>query len=345
MSLPRVTLYQKLGKGAEGAHHFARIMNQLIYADDKEMGREVITSSDASGDYKGVDLISVEKIPYNNRKQYIGYQFKFFPSPLNADQRKEIKKSLEKAIEKFPEIHQWVLVVPESFNKADSEWFQKLAKEYENPNEIRISGHFVISPPGDKKYVDVSYIGHVGIANMMLKHPDIGEQYYDEIAEKRNGNLVLTKVSVDTENTNWQRISGYNAFSIRPYHDDNKRSNELIFDFQFINNSDFIYHLHQIEVIIENVWTKLKGISLDEILISIGTIEFQLDFTKKINTIDLSKILGGPLIFKPKSSKRFNLHLLKFAKDCPGNMAELKFEFVFNNMRISSDIIGLDFLN
>lgn len=344
MSIPKVSLYQKLGKGAEGALHFARIMDQLINAYDREMGREVITSSDASGDYKGVDLIAIERIPYNNRKHYIGYQYKFFPSPLSKNQRQEIRDSLKKAVEKFPEMNQWVLVVPESFNKSDSEWFQKLSKEYENPNEMRISPYFVISPPGDKKYVDVSYIGHTGIANMMLENPAIGEHYYDEIADKRKGNLVLSKISVDTENTNWQRMNGYNAFIIRPYEDNNEKSNELIFDFQFINNSEFIYHLQQINVIIENVWTKLKGISLDEILISIGSIEFQLDFTKKVNTIDLNKVLGGPLIFNPKSSKRFNLHLLKFTKDCPGNMAELKFEFVFNSMTISSDIIGLDFL-
>lgn len=343
MPIPKVSLYQKLGKGAEGALHFARIMDQLLYADERERGREVFPSSDASGDYKGVDLISKENIPYTDRKIHIGYQYKFFPSPLSKNQRQEIKASLRKAIDKFPEMDNWVLVVPESFNKSDSEWFQKLAGEHSNPQRLGFLPHIVYSLPGDRKYIGISYIGHTAIMNMMMKHHTVGKLYYEEIAEGRRGELFLSKIGADTVNTNWVPIPEYNAYRIRPFYGEGKKSNELIFDFFFINNDDSIYHLHEINVIIEKVWKEMKGVSIDQILTSVGTIEFLLDFEEKINRIDLTKELGGPLVFQPKSSKRFNLHLLKFRENCPGNMAKLTFEFIFDSKRIISDTIGLDF--
>jgi len=80
MSIPKITLYQKLGKGAEAAHHFARIMDQLLYAEDSEKGRLPKATDDSAGDYKGVDFITKIRLPYRNFYLYKGYQShsKFF---------------------------------------------------------------------------------------------------------------------------------------------------------------------------------------------------------------------------------------------------------------------------
>ena len=156
--------------------------------------------------------------------------------------------------------------------------------------------------------------------------------------------MVLFGNTVDTDHTNWWR-SGDDplTFKIRESNHKNKKSNELIFDFQFINNIQLIHHLQQIDVIIERAWSELKGIPLNEILMSCGAIEFELDFSKKINSIVLNSVIGGPIVFKPMESKRFNLHLLKFTEKCRGNMAELKFRFKFDSVTIESEKILLDF--
>ena len=96
-------------------------------------------------------------------------------------------------------------------------------------------------------------------------------------------------------------------------------------------------------MIIEEIWSEIKGIASSEILKSIGTIEFEPNLNAKINHIVLEEIVGGPIVFKEKKSKRFKLQLNKFVRKCPGNMAKIKFEFVFNNLVVNSDIITLSF--
>lgn len=344
MPIPKVTLYQKLGKGAEGGLHFARIMDQLIFANDKEKGREGIATSDAAGDYKGVDFITKVRVPYGGRIQYKGYQYKFYPSGLKSNQKQEIEKSIKKAIEKFPEMSSWVLVTPENLNKFDRQWFQGIVNEYSSNNEIKISAKWSISLPGDKKRIDIRHMGHTEIMDLMLKHQQIGEQYYEELFSNKKGKLTLVKAAVDTDRTNWYRSSHYkNTFEIRTFYDDIKKSNELVFDFQFINNTALVYHLQRIDVILEKIWTEIKGPSLDDILLPGRTIPFELDFTKKINSISLNSILGGPIIFSPMESKRFDLHLVDFAKKCPGNNVQLRFEFVFDSVTLKSELYALDF--
>ena len=132
MSISNIpTLYQKIGKGAEGGHEFARLLNQLMIAEARERGYEAIISSDSSGGYNGVDCILKQRWRQSERFVYTGVQYKFYPSNLSSQHKNEIRKSLKNAIKKFREMTSWILITPEDFSKRDMEWFETLKEEFE----------------------------------------------------------------------------------------------------------------------------------------------------------------------------------------------------------------------
>lgn len=345
MSISNVaSLYQKLDKGAEGGHEFSRIIKQLLIADGKERNYETLISSDSSGDYKGVDVIIKKHWRGNNKYTFIGIQCKFFPSNLSSNHKHEIKSSLIKAIEKFPEMAQWIITTPEDFIKTDMEWFDSLKNEFEFIPTLEESVKKFMNIPGaiDKRELQIAHWGHTDILAFMLNHPDVGKYYYQELFSGDQNKLVLSKVFIDSTQFNWHRSNIDDDCII--YDPDSKKSNELIFDFQFINNTTLIHHLHQIDVVIEAAWTELKGIIIgSEILKSIGNIEIELDFHKKTNSIILDERIGGPIIFKAHESKRFTVQLTKIMTKCPGNMARIHFRFIFNSTSIRTNSYTLSF--
>lgn len=155
MPIPNVsTLHQRIKKGGEGGHEFARIMNLLLAADSREKGYKYTATSDASGDYKGVDGI----VTVDNLK--IGVQFKFYPTPMSSSQKSSVIKSFARATEQFPEMAQWILVTPEDFDFRMMQWFDSNFEEHN---------------------VDCHYWGHNYILDLMLKYPHIGDHYYPEL--------------------------------------------------------------------------------------------------------------------------------------------------------------------
>lgn len=347
MPIPNVAnLYQIIGKGAEGGHEFARVLNQLIIAEANERGLESIISSDASGDYKGVDSILKERWRRTDNFIYTGFQYKFYPSNLTTNHKADIKLSLERVIDKFPEMSNWILVTPEDFSKNDMRWFELLKKEYEyKVSMIEAAERFMNKRQQHfRNDLSISHWGHTKLISLMLKHPEIGRHYYSNpFFIKEEGSLSLSKISVDTQNTIWHRSEEEKNYFIQEIVlGGSSKSSELIFDFQFINNVGLIHHLQQIDIIIEKIWTQLSGFPSTEVLQSIGTIEFEMDFNKQTNSIILDDVIGGPILFG-EGSKRFKLQLNNFARKCPGNMAKIRFEFIFNDKVIKSEIITLSF--
>ncbi|XOV69327.1 MAG: hypothetical protein ACFHU9_09090 [Fluviicola sp.] len=164
------TLYQKIKKGSEGGHEFARILIQLLTADSLAKGYKFITTSDASGDYKGVDAIAI----VNGKK--IGFQFKFYPTTMSSSQKSSVIKSYKNAIEKFPEMDQWILVTPEDFDFRVMDWFDEKF-------------------PSDT--IDCQHWGHAFIRDLMLKHKQIGKLYYDDLKTSDNNSLPTIKEQED----------------------------------------------------------------------------------------------------------------------------------------------------
>src|SRR5689334_508222 len=110
--IPEVkTLYDTLPKGAEGGKEFGRIVDLLLYYAARREGRTVTIFSDVAGDYKGLDSFEIEQF---RSEGTIGYQYKFFSSPLTNQNRNEIKESLHKALagRSKSKLSKWVLVTP-----------------------------------------------------------------------------------------------------------------------------------------------------------------------------------------------------------------------------------------
>lgn len=153
MSIPNVpTLKQKLKKGAEGAHEFARIMGLLYIAQSEELCYRYDQVNDYAGDYKGVDAI------INRNDKNIGLQFAFLSDPKK--QREKIKNGLHKAIRKFPKLNEWWIIIPEELDRHDQTWFDELRKTVG---------------------IEINWRGHFQIIELMLRFPHIGKNYYPEI--------------------------------------------------------------------------------------------------------------------------------------------------------------------
>lgn len=177
MSIPNVSnLYQRINKGAEGGLEFARIINQLMISESSTEDFQFKSHSDAVGDFKGVDGIMIKGLTKS------GLQYKFLPSAFKSEHKSQIKLSFEKAIKQFPEMDQWILVIPEDPNKFDLIWLEQISDDLKMP---------------------VIVWGHSKIINLMLKHKHIGEQYYSE--------LNYTSVRVSTKPTQ-EDINYFNKF-------------------------------------------------------------------------------------------------------------------------------------
>jgi hypothetical protein len=102
---------------------FARIVNLLLFHDGRRNGRTVTLFDDRAGDVRGLDAFEEKD------GTLIGYQHKFYPSPLSADHRKAIEQSLRHILESERErirdreerdkarslLKRWILVTPEDF--------------------------------------------------------------------------------------------------------------------------------------------------------------------------------------------------------------------------------------
>lgn len=204
--LPAVkSLSSSLPAGTEGGKEFARIIGLLLFQDAKKNGSDFSLFDDASGDFEGLDGYSRAK----RSKDAVGYQYKFFPSPLSDAHRAEIKKSLKHALECTDKLQlkKWVIVTPDDFknsarrkNGGDVSWFEGLRSD--NPD------------------VEIEHYGHSKILSLFLQshylclyyYPSLvhsGEQHkksiqawrvqYDDNMRKKYGRIEFVGMSVYKE--------------------------------------------------------------------------------------------------------------------------------------------------
>lgn len=189
MSIPNVsTLFQRLRRGAEGGLEFARIIDQLLVADGQENGYPFQAFDDARGDAFGVDAFAKEGFRHSD--QHVGYQYKFYGSPLSESARASIKRSLKKASVQFPTLGTWILVTPEDLTKPDIEWFHSLGDSFE-----WVSNHVPM----------MLHWGHKRVLDLMLRYPHIGKQYYPELFSSRQGAVSIVSIRMDSDECDWCR--------------------------------------------------------------------------------------------------------------------------------------------
>ena len=133
MILPNLpSLSQILRHGAEAGHEFARICNQLAISANRYV--ELHTPDDSSGDFKCLDAYYERG---HESKDIVGFQYKFYPTPLTPQHRHNIKESLEGAIDALPRLVMWILVTPDDFNRFDQNWFVDLCDRFRDRVEVR----------------------------------------------------------------------------------------------------------------------------------------------------------------------------------------------------------------
>lgn len=140
-----------LPMGREGGLEFARIIDLLLFYEARRKGKNLTLFSDRAGDYQGLDSFSDGP---SRRDGMLGYQYKFYPSPLSADHRKKIEESLNKTqvLRKDQKtkqrIQKWILVTPDDLTESaqrkdggDLSWFQNLRSRLKLDFELEHWGH------------------------------------------------------------------------------------------------------------------------------------------------------------------------------------------------------------
>lgn len=334
MPVPNLaSLYQRINSGSEGGQEFARFINLLFHADAKDDYQTYESHDDSSGDFKGVDAIQYSKDEFQD--VVTAFQFKFYPKNLLSGQRSSIKSSLINAKNKCNLMGAWVLVTPEDWLKKDMDWFETLKSEFES--NFRIERNGLVR----NTRFSLIHFGHTQIIELALKHPHIGREYFPELYKDIGGLLQLNKLDIDKLNSNWRQFKhGANRYYQTRDTKNSDISSDPIFDVQIINNTDDIFLINEIKIDVENVWSTLKGIPLEHLLKSIGTVLVDVDFSKRFTSRELS----DPLIINSKSPFRFKIQLTKFAVNAPGNWATISIILKFSGgQELRSKSITLGF--
>lgn len=321
MPIPNVsTLYQKIHKGSEGGSEFARFVKLLLTTEYESRGETFISESDASGDYKRVDgyVIGNDKFPDN----IIGFQYKFYPAKLSSQQKTEIEKSIDNAIQANRIMKEFILITPEDFQKEEQRWFDEIRQKY----DADFYHHFDEGSLRIRR--KMTHWGHTKLIGLALRHQHIGIHYFPELFPVGVGALKLSDVSIDTQVCDWKPIMDSKfGYWQRPNDNSTSLIEDPIFDFVFTNNSNETFLLKKIGVEIVAIRIKLKGLPEEYFLRSVGTIDIRVDFNRPVTELEFS----DPMMFQYGKPMRFKICLLDFTKKCPGNTAEIKFWFHFNN--------------
>lgn len=204
--LPAVkSLSSSLPAGTEGGKEFARIIGLLLFQEAKKNGSDFSLFDDASGDFEGLDGYSRAK----RSKEAIGYQYKFFPSPLTDAHRSEIKKSLKHALEctEKLQLKKWIIVTPDDFKNSarrkgggDVSWFEGVRSDNSNI-EIEHYGHSkILSLFLQTHYLCLYYypsLVHSGSQHQ--KSIQAWRVQYDDNMRKKYGRIEFVGMSVYKE--------------------------------------------------------------------------------------------------------------------------------------------------
>lgn len=87
------------------------------------------------------------------------YQHKFLTKRIRSSEKRQIKKSYQRAKDENPGIEKWVLLIATEFTPKEQEWFEKEIKE-------------------DTNEITVDYWNKNEIKNRLGQHPDLVDRYF-----------------------------------------------------------------------------------------------------------------------------------------------------------------------
>lgn len=167
--LPEVkNLFDILPSGAEGGKEFARILDLLLFHEARRQGKKFTLFSDVSGDYNGLDSYEGDAF---RKSGSLGYQYKFFSTPLSAAHRHEVLTVLQKVAknQKTLKISRLIFIFPQDLVESstrtdggDVTWFESLR------NKLKIN-------------FEIEAFGHKKIIGLFLENPLLCLFYYPEL--------------------------------------------------------------------------------------------------------------------------------------------------------------------
>lgn len=130
---------------------FARIVDLLLFHEARRQGHTLTLFSDRAGDYQGLDSFADGGLRIHGR---VGYQYKFYPSPLSGEHRPEVKAAIVKAQnarqgeKQRHRLTKWVLVTPDDLTESgrregggDVTWFDGLQQDLNCKFALEHWGH------------------------------------------------------------------------------------------------------------------------------------------------------------------------------------------------------------
>ncbi len=333
MPIPNISsLYQRIHPGAEGGHEYARFIKLLLHSHYENLGKTFIAESDASGDFQGLDAYVFG--PNEFPELITGFHFKFYPANLKSGQKREVEQAIVSAIASNWAMRKLILITPEDFTKEGQSWWESLQKKHDRNLRAKKGGILI------QGRFQLIHWGHTKIIELALTEGAIGRRYFPELFPQGAGTISLAHAGIDCNNSDWHPLrTEKNAYGQIYHQKNNGRITDPLFDFQFTNNMGEICLLHSIDIVIEKIASALRGIPPAHFLKSIGTIEHEIDFAKKCNTITLF----DPMIFPAQEARRFNVQLTRFTDNARGNCVDLKFLFNFDKCVVLSQVFSLNF--
>lgn len=110
------------------------------------------TSINGSGGDQGIDCFYV-----NQKGESVIFQVKYFLSTLGSSQKSQIKKSLDKALNKH-KFQKWILCIPHDHTPSEKQWFDSL----------------------ECKELTLEWWGETKIRNLIADYPEIGRMFFQE---------------------------------------------------------------------------------------------------------------------------------------------------------------------
>lgn len=169
--LPGVRPLSKiLPSGAAGGQEFSRILNLLLINESRIDGHKLTIIDDSAGDFKGFDSFWRD----GSSDEMVGFQYKFYPSPLSAAHRSDIKESIAKISRdrKTSRINKVIMITPDNLTNSarrkgggDIDWFSKLIDDH-------------------CSQFDLVHFGHAEILSMFLRADYLLLFYYPSLAER-----------------------------------------------------------------------------------------------------------------------------------------------------------------
>lgn len=97
------------------------------------------------------------------------YQYKYFLTAMNPNQRRDLEESLKTALKNYPELVEWISCFPRDFTSGEEDFLKELSKEYN---------------------ISISWVGETEIKNWVHETNFPLDQYFDSHMHRKTDRKI-----------------------------------------------------------------------------------------------------------------------------------------------------------